>query len=154
MRIFIALAAITVFVLSACSTTEPLTSIGDITGRKWQLQALDAPNGKRFSLPRDAPSYTLQFDSSSNKFALYWNCNFGGGVFVVRQSNVLRMDSVITTFRGCGDKRFDNDIESPANPRSLVNQLFEKDCTYNSDENRLRIWYDNGTKSADFVRVR
>jgi hypothetical protein len=148
---------------AACSTTEPLTSVGDIRGKKWRLQAFDSPEQGRVSVPEPRtqtnnaggdPRYEVQFSDTTNKFGIYWNCNFGGGVFAIQPPNVLRMDSAFTTQRGCENTQYDDKMLSGDDRQSLMGWLFASDCTYNSDENRLRIWYDNNTKSADFVRIR
>jgi hypothetical protein len=155
MRIFIALAAITVFVLSACSTVEPLTGVGDIRGTKWRLQAFDSPENGRVTIPANGPEYSFLFLDGKNVVEGQWNCN---GIYNARYTlqlpNSIKIDSAIITNVGCDDTSFDRKMRSNDGRQSVGNWLFGKNCTYNSDENRLRIWYDNGTKSADFVRVK
>jgi hypothetical protein len=153
-------------VLVSCSNTAiaPLSTVGDIRGTKWRLQAFDSPERGRVSVPDNGsevirsspkPVYTIEFDTTGTLYGILWNCNFGGGKFNVQQPNTILMNSRSITLIGCGDYSIDDAMRSSDGRISLWGWLFTgKSCTYNSDENRLRIWYDNNTKSADFARVR
>jgi heat shock protein HslJ len=153
-RIILAFVLFSTTSLLSCTTLEPLTSVVEIRGKQWRLQAFDPPEGERVTLSANAPEYSFRFSDSTNRVSGKWNCNIlFSGILVLQAPNTLRLDSISTTFRGCENTEFDKKMRSGDGRQSLEGWLFDRNNTYNSDENRLRIWYDNNTKSADFVRV-